>query len=244
MDSQYARDYRDLYERHWWWRAREDLLLTTLRRLRPAGQWGPILDVGCGDGLFFEKLSSLGEVEGIEMDPTGVSPGGKWLDRIHVQSFDETFRPGKRYSLVLMLDVIEHFAEPLPRVRRALDLLADDGKLLVTVPAFLSLWTSHDDLNHHFTRYTKGGLTALLRQAGGDVQQARYFYLWMSPLKLAAHFKELLFPVTPATPGIPPPWLNGLLYGLSRLEQRTVGRLPLPFGSSLLAVCGRASAAA
>ncbi|HEY6928560.1 MAG TPA: class I SAM-dependent methyltransferase [Thermoanaerobaculia bacterium] len=238
MDPHYAQNYRDLYERHWWWRAREDLILATLASLRPNGRWGAILDVGCGDGLFFDKLSGLGEVEGIEMDPKGVTPGGRWIDRIHVRPFDESFRPGKRFDLVLMLDVIEHFEEPLASVRRAIELLAPEGYLVVTVPAFESLWTSHDELNHHFTRYTKGGLAALIREAGGELHQSRYFYRWMYPLKLAAHVKETVFPVSPEIPSVPPSWLNDVLYRLSRWEQKTIGSWPLPFGSSLLAVCG------
>jgi SAM-dependent methyltransferase len=240
MDLQYAKNYRDLYQRHWWWRAREDLILDTLRHLRPDGGWGRILDVGCGDGLFFEKLAPLGEVEGIEMDPAGVALGGRWGDRIQVRPFDESFQPGRRYGLVLMLDVIEHFADPLQRLRRALELLETDGTLLLTVPAFQVLWTSHDELNHHFTRYTKRRLVSLLGEAGAEVLFARYFYRWMYPVKLAAHVKESLLPVTPATPRVPPAWLNGFLYRLSRLEQGTVGAWPLPFGSSLLAVASPA----
>jgi SAM-dependent methyltransferase len=238
MDPHYSHHYRDFYEKHWWWRAREDLILATLESLRPAGGWGHILDVGCGDGLFFEQLARLGDVEGIEMDPAGITPGGRWQGRISTRPFDETFLPGKRYGLVLMLDVVEHFADPLRCLRRAVELLEPEGTLLVTVPAFRLLWTSHDELNHHYMRYTKRRITELIGQAGGEVRSARYFYRWMYPFKLAAHFKEAVFPVAPATPSMPPPWLNGLLYRLSRLEQKTLGPLPLPFGSSLLVVSG------
>jgi SAM-dependent methyltransferase len=236
MDPQYARDYRELYENHWWWRAREDLILATLESLRPGGGWGPILDIGCGDGLFFPKLSRLGDVFGIEMDPTGVTPGGPWASRIAIRPFDGSFQPGRLFGLVLLLDVLEHFTDPLPMLRRAVELVASTGTLLITVPAFRSLWTSHDDLNHHYARYTRPELAALVREAGGDVRQARYFYHWMVPLKLAAHLKESVFPVTPAPPRVPPAWLNDLLYRASWLEHRIPARLAPPFGSSLLLV--------
>ncbi len=239
MDTDYARRYRELYERHWWWRAREDLILETLRSLRREKSWGSILDVGCGDGLFFDKLQEFGTIEGIEMDPTGVSPDSRWLGRIHVRSFDQTFQPGKLYSLVLMLDVLEHFPDPLSCLRRAVDLLEPDGTLLITVPAFRALWTSHDDLNHHYMRYTRGKLNALVRQAGARIAQSRYFFQWTAPLKLAAHVKEMVFAVTPATPRVPTEWLNRCFYRLSRAEQKIFRRLPVPFGSSLLAVIGR-----
>lgn len=244
MDPEYALRYRNLYEKHWWWRAREDLILETLEPLRAAGERGAILDVGCGDGLFFEELSRLGEVEGIEMDPTGVTPGGPWVDRIHVRPFDESFQPGKHYGLILMLDVLEHLQDPDSALCRALDLLEPEGTLLITVPAFQILWTSHDDLNHHLRRYSKTALASLIRRAGGEIRHAQYFYRWLFPFKLAAHFKEALLPAKPATPGLPPRWLNGLLFRMSRLEQKTFGAVPLPFGSSLLAVVRRRSARA
>jgi len=53
VEPDYAAYYHHLYRYHWWWRAREAVIVAWLRRLVPAGGFGPILDVGCGDGLFF-----------------------------------------------------------------------------------------------------------------------------------------------------------------------------------------------
>ena len=60
MDAEYALNYRELYENHWWWRARERFILATIEGLRPQGNWGSILDVGCGEGVFFDRLSKFG----------------------------------------------------------------------------------------------------------------------------------------------------------------------------------------
>lgn len=239
MDSRYARDYRTLYDRHWWWRAREALILEVLTRLRPEGDWGRILDVGCGDGLFFERLSAFGEVEGIEMDPTGVTPGGRWAHRIQVQPFDDGYRPEQPFGLILMLDVLEHFPDPLPPLRRALELLEGEGRLVVTVPAFRGLWTSHDELNHHFTRFRRSEIELLTQRAGGRLESCRYFFQWTAPLKLAQHWVEKVIPARPSVPRVPPRWVNRALYGVSRLEQRVFDGPSPPFGTSLLAVAVR-----
>jgi SAM-dependent methyltransferase len=239
MDARYARNYRDLFERHWWWRARKDLILKTLARLRPGNSWGSVLDVGCGDGLFFDKLQLMGQVEGVEMDPTGVNPEGRWAERIHVHPFDETFQPGRTYTLILMLDVLEHLSDPVVGLRRAVELLEADGTILITVPAFPVLWTGHDVLNHHYRRYTQRTLTALATQAGAIVHWERYFFHWTGLVKLATHYKEKLFGATASIPQVPAPWLNEYLYRLSRMEQIIFRSLPIPFGSSLMAVAGK-----
>jgi len=239
MDRAYALRYRELYEHHWWWRAREELILETLRGWKGPETRGPILDVGCGDGLFFEKLEQFGRVEGIEMDPTGIRRDGPWASRIWVGPFDESFSPGKRYALVLLLDVLEHLPDPLAALRRAVELLEPEGILLLTVPALPILWTSHDELNHHYVRYTRSSLTDLAARAGVRLLSSRYFFGWTVPVKLAVRVEESLLSANPAPPSIPPAWLNRALYRISRLEERLFRHIPLPLGSSLLAIAAR-----
>ncbi|HEY7863638.1 MAG TPA: class I SAM-dependent methyltransferase [Thermoanaerobaculia bacterium] len=235
MDERYVRRYRQLYESHWWWRAREDLLLRTISRIMPARRL-QILDVGCGDGLFFEKLSRFGEVSGVEGDPAGVTASSPWAGRIHVGAFDASYRPAQRFDLVLFLDVLEHLDDPAAALRRALELLAPDGRILVTVPAYRSLWTTHDDLNRHRERYTRRSLLALADSAGARALETKYFFAWVAPVKLAQHVVERVFPKAPEPPAILPSALNRALYQLSRFEQRLLGRHSSPWGSSLLGV--------
>lgn len=92
MQADYAQSYRTLWERHWWWRSREALLLDRIGRLDRLAPIRRILDVGCGDGLFFERLGRFGRVEGLEPDasllgdppcPPTLQPGlarrgGRW----------------------------------------------------------------------------------------------------------------------------------------------------------------------
>ncbi|HMC54411.1 MAG TPA: class I SAM-dependent methyltransferase [Gemmatimonadaceae bacterium] len=236
MDTTYAREYRDLYKRHWWWRAREQYVLDELRRRRPVGRWGHILDVGCGGGVFFPALSILGDVEGIEPDAALVDRSDPYSARIHVRPFDATFRPPHDYGLILMLDVLEHMSEPEAALAHAVTLLERGGTLVVTVPAFMLLWTQHDVLNRHHTRYTRPRIERLARAAGFDVLTCRYFYHWLVPAKLATRVMELVHRRAPRAPRVPAQWINSLLYLVSRAEQRLSRSLSLPFGSSVLLV--------
>jgi SAM-dependent methyltransferase len=236
MDPQYGHGYADLFRRHWWWRAREALLLQELRRARPVGGWRSVLDIGCGDGLFFDRLKEFGEVEGVEPDAALVTPDGPHRAQIHVGPFDASFRPGKRYSLVLMLDVLEHLPDAPGALRAALDLLEPGGTFVATVPAFESLWTGHDDFNHHLTRYTRTTFRKLAHAAGLHIARERYFFHWTFPVKLLVRLKEAIQQRPPEPEGVPPAMVNKALYALSRVEQAMLGHLRPPFGSSLLVV--------
>ena len=242
MDPEYGKLYRDLYNHHWWWRAREAALLQALTALQPPRGWTRILDVGCGDGLFFDRLLTFGEVEGVEPAAELVEPTGPHRHRIHVCPFDDRFQPGHSYDLILMLDVLEHLDNPVGALRRALDLLMPAGLVIITVPAFMVLWTNHDVVNHHRTRYTKNTLRSVAQQAGMRIDHERYWFQWMFPIKVITGVAERVSRRPPAPARIPAPWLNRLLYGWSRLERSLLDPLRLPFGSSLLAIGGRRGA--
>src|SRR5690606_16997046 len=118
-----------------------------------------ILDIGCGDGLLFDRLTHLGPVEGIEPDAALLDPAGPWRSRIHVKPFDRSFRPERSFARILMLDVLEHLDDARSAIEHVHDLLQPGGKFYCTVPAFRSLWTNHDVLNQHVTRFRRKELT-------------------------------------------------------------------------------------
>ena len=185
--------------------------------------------------LSFEALAEFGDVEGVEVDASIISPNNPWRNAIHVAPFDDRFKPGRTYDTILMLDVLEHLSDPEMALRHALDLLAPGGKLVITVPAFRMLWTSHDDLNHHFTRYTRGSLRSLTNGLA-RIQQDRYLFHWLFLAKLLVRAKESLIRTRPRPPRIPPRWLNESFYRLTNFEQRWLRWLKLPIGGSYLAV--------
>jgi len=210
------------------------MILELLRREQPRGGWKTILDVGCGDGLFFRELQRLGDVQGVEPVAGIVTPENPYRERIHIGPFDESFQPRQQFSLILMLDVLEHLDHPVQALRHALHLLEPGGSLLITVPAFQSLWTTHDDLNHHRVRYSKPGFLRIANEAGMKVQMARYAFYWLVPVKLAVRLKEKLLGSRPAIPKVPAEGLNRFFYWLSRMEEKLLGWLPIPAGSSLV----------
>lgn len=239
MDAEYALNYHRFYSEHWWWRAREAIILDKLQELRPKGGFGPILDVGCGDGLLLAKLQSFGSAEGVEPNETMLTEAGRRRGHIHATAFDDHFEPGKRYGLILLLDVIEHLEDDVACLRRALKLLEPSGRVLITVPAFNWLWSGHDDINGHLRRYNRPMFREVARAADFRIDQMIYCFHWMVAAKLLVHWKERWMPSEPALPSIPPPWISSILALVCRAEQRLLTPLHLPLGGSLLIVGGR-----
>jgi len=226
MDPAYARAYRELFERHWWWRSRERVVLAALAAEAPAGGFGEVLDIGCGDALMREALRPYGRILGLEPDASLVSPQRVERGEVVIAPFDARFDPDRRFGLIVMLDVLEHLDDAPAALRHVHQLLCPGGILLITVPAWRVLWTRHDLLNHHRTRYTRAHLRAVLEEAGLRVDTLRYFFHWLVPLKLMVRLVEWLVP-GPARPArVPHPLLNRLFLALSKVEQQTWGQLP------------------
>ena len=116
-------------------------------------------------------------------------------------------------------------------------LLAPGGQLLVTVPAFDALWTSHDELNGHVKRYAAGEVRRLLKDADLDVTEARYLFQSLTVPKLLVRIKESLTSPAATVPQVPPSPVNAMLQTWFRCENAVAGWLP--FGSSVLAVAKR-----
>ncbi len=239
MDSTYAQNYERLYRHHWWWRSRERFLVELLRKTQFPRD-GNVLDIGCGGGWSFDVLSQFGhEVSGVENDEALVAAGGSRREQIYCGPFDRSFQPNKTFNLIVMLDVLEHMAQPQLALDYAAELLVPDGRLVITVPAMPLLWTSHDDLNHHFIRYTKSTLRPVIENAGLNIDRMQYFFHWLVPLKLAVRFKESMVSTKPQSPQVPKFLVNAMFQGLSRVEQKLLTRVPIPIGSSLLCVARR-----
>jgi SAM-dependent methyltransferase len=238
----YSENYRRLWAEHWWWQARRrfvDGWLETMAARRPLTR---ILDIGCGNGLYFDHLSRYGEPWGVENDASLVDPAGKWTSHIRLEAFDGAYRDERRYDLILMLDSLEHIEDDRAAAARAAALLAPGGFLFLTVPALPSLWSVHDEANKHFRRYTRVTLGATLASAGLVVERMNYYFGWPLPLlyarKLVGGAGAADYAVAP-----PPRPVNAVLYAFSAAEQSLTGGAGTPCGSSLFALARKPEAA-
>ena len=242
MQASYAAEYRRLHDRHWWWRSREAILLDLLGSL-DLGTDRDILDVGCGDGLFFPGLARFGRVRGIEVDLGLLDPDAPHRERISTLPLgDPSYQgDGWRFDLITALDVIEHIADDRAAVAAMTAMLRPGGVMVITVPAFPSLWDHHDEVNLHHRRYTAGSLRQVIEGQGVELLQLRYLYRGLFPPKYLVARLNRRRTRKLEQHALPAPGINRLLARLCLWEDRLLRRVPIPFGTSVLAVARRGS---
>ncbi|MSQ29124.1 MAG: class I SAM-dependent methyltransferase [Dehalococcoidia bacterium] len=234
-------EYEDWY---WWHRARRRIIGRLLHHAL-TGANHLILDVGAGTGATSQALREYGRVMAVDMSPEAVSIArGRGLDVARMDAGNLAF-PDATFDVVVVLDVIEHLEDDAAAVRELRRVLKPGGVLLVTVPAYKWLWSSHDVANRHFRRYRSGELSRLLRDGGLDVEVCSY--VMMSMLLPAAAYRLLeRLPgrrvaeehahvrFTPV-----PPLINWALSHIASWGGYMAGRVWLPFGLSIAAVAQR-----
>jgi SAM-dependent methyltransferase len=164
-----------LEERSYWFRHRNQCILSVMNHFRPAGTF---FDIGGGNGFVSQGVRQLGiETVVVEPDPSGSRHAlGRGLKPVIAATIDDAdFKAGSMPSAGLF-DVIEHIEDDLALLRQMHGLLSDEGKLFITVPAYQWLWSSYDDSAGHFRRYRLASLCDLLRTAGFKVDFATYIF--------------------------------------------------------------------
>ena len=88
------------------------------------------------------------------------------------------------YDGLLLLDVLEHIAEPIDFLRGVRSAYPTARVLIVTVPARSELWSNYDEYFGHFRRYSIRTLDAELRGASFANVRARYLFRALYPVML------------------------------------------------------------
>jgi SAM-dependent methyltransferase len=228
---------RALEETHWWFQGRRELLRSLARKLDLRDAL--ILDAGCGTGFARKELGSMGTVIGLDAaeEAFAADPGEPRCIEGERRTgclalIEKTPFHSDSFDLIVSLDVLEHLEDDLAALIELHRICKPGGYLLLTVPAYAWMWSTHDEALGHRRRYSAGRLSGVVRAAGFEV--CKLSYLVSSVLPAAAGYRLLkrkagkdtetsdLFPV--------PRPINWVLGALMKLESRLVWRISLPFG--------------
>lgn len=230
----------DTEARHWWFSGRRAILAHLIATF-DLPTHARILEIGSGTGGNLQMLSSFGQVSALEMDATARSiasekTGGRFDIRPGFCPTDIPFA-GEKFDLICLFDVLEHIDKDVETFIAVKGLLAEGGRVLVTVPAYRWLWSTHDDFLHHKRRYSATELREKVAASGLQVVKISYFNTILFPLAAIVRLKDRLLGNSSASgSSVPRAPINQLFKSLFSGERFLLAKMNLPFGVSLLGV--------
>jgi SAM-dependent methyltransferase len=231
----------ELDQEHWWYVARREILSEVILRYSRPDPHARILEIGCGTGHNLPMLAQFGLLDACELDDEARQLATQRLGRpVRESRLPDlsAFEPAS-YDFIALLDVLEHVEEDKSALHAVRQLLKPGGKLLLTVPANKWMWSGHDVAHHHFRRYSRSDLKRLVQGTDFRVRLLSYFNTLLFPPIAAVRAANKLLKRVEADDALPSAVVNRLLQKLFSIEKNLVGRLPMPFGVSLVAVLER-----
>lgn len=198
--------------RHPWELARLDVVMDLIGRKVALSPGDLVLDIGCGDIYVASSLARLyPSVKFFAVDTAFTDDlmrrfrseyqGDNLFLFRNIKDIPEHSAPA---ALVLLMDVIEHIEDDI----KFMSELKRDPKIgektvfLITVPAFNSLFCSHDKFLGHYRRYTNGSLKQHMKDAGFNTFYSGYFFTSLLMPRLLQVVKERIATPKEATTGL------------------------------------------
>lgn len=174
------------------------------RALRDTRAQGPVLDAGCGGGLFLRLLRGRGfRAVGLDFSPSAAAVAWRQQGVPAVCALLEQapFRPASLAGLT-MFHLLEHVYDPRAYLLAARELLAPDGRLVVQVPnaacwqfRLLGRAWNGMDVPRHLFDFRSRDLERLLEACGFQVVRRKHFSLRDNPAGLASSLAPGLDPM-------------------------------------------------
>ena len=195
------------------------------RALGQTRESGPLLDVGCGGGLFLGMLRRAGiSVLGLDLSVAAAAMAQK-RHSVPAVAGDLDAAPFACESCraITMFHVLEHVPRPQQYLAAARRLLRPNGRLVVQVPnaaswqfaIFGRRWNGVD-APRHLHLFRASDLERLLASAGFSIVRRKYFSLRDNPAGLATSLAPSLDPMARRVRGLresgPARLLKDLLY--------------------------------
>jgi SAM-dependent methyltransferase len=165
---------------------------------------GPLLDVGCGGGLFLGMMRERGfRVAGLDVsrEAAAIAWRRQGAPAVCGDLASAPLRAGS-FAGITMFHVLEHLHDPRAYLLAARELLAPDGRLVAQVPnaaswqfRLLGRWWSGVDVPRHLFDFRDRDVEKLLESCGFEVVRRKCFSLRDNPAGLASSVAPGLDPM-------------------------------------------------
>ena len=139
-----------------------------------------LMDVGAGSALFsLELLKIMPKLKVTAVDTGYKLP--KVLDTENRITYLQDCK-GVEAEIYLFNDVLEHVPNDVEMLSEYVSSAPVSSKFVITVPAFMSLWSGHDVFLKHFRRYKRPEINRVIELSGLKVLKSQYLYAPLFPL--------------------------------------------------------------
>ena len=215
-------------ETHWYYQSKLVPFKQSLKKYSTNAR--RTIDIGAGSGFFARSLTDFDNGgTAICVDPNySIESTERNGTLIFVREIDNSSA-----DLYLFVDVLEHVEDDLMLLKRYTTNAPGGALIMISVPAFQSLWSSHDEFLGHFRRYRLRQVRELIEKADLQIIQCNYIFGLIFPIAwFVRKLKRTESPSSDLSP-IPKPF-NWLLLKLLKVEHRSsINKLA---GLSLFAV--------
>ena len=174
--SEMQNDYFGIEDSSWWFQYRSEVVNKIVDKVLDSPAF--IIDIGGGNGYTTKKLQDSG-YEVMLMEPATqacLNAKKRGLQNVICGTINQNDFNDNSIAACCMLDVLEHIENDIEFLQMVKRKLTTKGYLLITVPAFTSLWSSEDEAVGHYRRYTKKEIQSLLEKLGYKIVYANYFF--------------------------------------------------------------------
>jgi 2-polyprenyl-3-methyl-5-hydroxy-6-metoxy-1,4-benzoquinol methylase len=229
----YIRQYNQ-NKNHWWFEGRKLILSKLLNKY--FNNKINILDYGCGVGINLGMLSKFGKVFYYDKSRLAINyVKKKYYNKKFFININKLYKYKKKFDLVVATDVIEHIKNDKKEIIKISHLLKKDGYILITVPAFQSLYSSKDISLKHYRRYNKENLRDLLNKYFHVIQFTYFNFILFLPIAMFIFFFKITkIKFINSVEEKPNFFINKLAFYLFAFESFFISKMKFPFGISLL----------
>jgi len=241
-----TQEYQRLYEVenvYWWHIGRQRIIERLIEFYFKEAKDLEILDAGCGCGGNYKMLQKFGHILGIDNSENSLNFCQKNnFNNVLLTDCCQTKLKDNTYDLIVALDLLEHLESDKAAINEFHRLLKEDGKLIITVPAYQFIWSNHDESLHHKRRYKIKQIYSLLQDNSFSVIKGSYAITFLAPPIIIFRLVENLikkvfnYRIIKKSYFYLPKILNNLFIKILYFEAILLPYLKFPFGISIIIV--------
>lgn len=130
-----------------------------------------VLDFGAGIGTYSDMVRTKKQpIDCVELDPNHA----KILKQKGYKVFKDIKDVKHKYDLIFTLNVLEHIKDDTKALKSLANAVADNGEILVFVPAFMLIFSGLDVKAEHYRRYKISDMKRLASKAGLKIKSIKY----------------------------------------------------------------------